>query len=179
MVWEAKKKDHRTGTTIEKPLAVLDYNAYMGGVDKSDMQIHFVECVRKTIKWYKKLFFHFVDMVVLNGYNMYRIKNKKRQTLGEFRIELVRELIGKYGKNLGCGRRTSSNYHPKRLIDRHFPSLIPYAEGSAPKQLTCVVCSHSVRKEKKRSKSRYECIDCKVGLCVNNCFRDYHTLLHF
>lgn len=174
-----KKKDHRTNAIIEKPLAVIDYNANMGGVDKSDMQIHFVECVRKTMKWYKKLFFHLIDMTVLNAYNMYRIKNKKRQTLGEFRIELVRQLIGKYGKNLGTGRRTSSNHHPKRLIDRHFPSLIPYEEGKAAKQLTCVVCSQSVLKERKRSKSRYECIDCNVGLCVNGCFKVYHTLLHF
>ncbi len=32
-----KKKDHHTNEIIEKPLAVLDYNANMGGVDKSDM----------------------------------------------------------------------------------------------------------------------------------------------
>ncbi|KAG4071321.1 hypothetical protein HA402_004025 [Bradysia odoriphaga] len=110
---------------------------------------------------------------------MYRIKNKKKQTLGEFRIEVVRQLLEKYGKDYGAGRRTSTSHHPRRLIDRHFPSLIPYAEGSAPKQLTCVVCSQSVRKVKKRSKSRFECVDCNVGLCVNDCFRDYHTLLHF
>lgn len=178
-VGPAKKKDPLTKQTIFKPLAVLDYNANMGGVDKSDMQIHFVDCARKTMKWYKKLFFHLLDMSVLNSFNMYRIKNKKRQTLGEFRIELVRQLIEKYGQNLGSGRRTSSNHHPKRLIDRHFPSLISYEKGKTPKQLACVVCSQSVRKERKRSKSRYECRDCNVGLCVTDCFREYHTLLHF
>lgn len=179
-VGPTKKKDPLTNATIEKPLAVLDYNANMGGVDKSDMQIHFVDCARKTMKWYKKLFFHLLDMSLLNSYNMYRIKNnKKRQTLGEFRIELVRQLIEKYGQSRGSGRRTSSNHHPKRLIDRHFPSLIFYEEGKTPKQLTCVVCSQSVRKEKKRSKTRYECSDCNVVLCITDCFREYHTLLHF
>lgn len=178
---QTKKKDHRTGAIIEKPLAIIDYNANMGGVDKSDMQIHFIECARKTVKWYKKVFFHLVDMVLLNAFNMYRIKNKKRQTLGEFRIELVRQIIEKYGTNpgSGSGRRISSYQHPKRLEERHFPSLIPFGAGSAPKQLTCVVCSHSVRKERKRSKSRYECVDCNVGLCINGCFKEYHTLLHF
>lgn len=168
-----KKKDHHTNATIEKPLAVIDYNANMGGVDKSDMQIwsnpqnvsiHFVDCSRKTKKWYKKVFFHMLDVAVFNAYNMYRIKNKKKQTLGEFRL---RQLIEKYGENLGTGRRTSSNHHPKRLIDRHFSSLIPYEKGQ------------SVRKERKRSKTRYECIDCNVGLCVADCFKEYHTLLHF
>lgn len=131
------------------------------------------------MKWYKILFFHLLDMTVLNAYNMYRIKNKKkRQTLGEFRIELIRQLIEKYCKIVGSGRKATSD-HLKRLIDRHFPSLIPYEEGKAPKQLTCVVCSQSVRKERKRSKSRYECIDCNVGLCINDCFREYHTLLHY
>lgn len=37
---QTKKKDHRTGTIIENPLAIIDYNANMGGVDKSDMQMH-------------------------------------------------------------------------------------------------------------------------------------------
>lgn len=174
-----KKKNHLTNEIVEKPLAVIDYNANMGGVDKSDMQIHFIESVRKTIKWYKKLFFHLLDMTVLNAYNMHRIKEKKRQTLGEFRIELVRQLIEKYGKDFSSERRSTSAPHPKRLIDRHFPSLIPYEKGKTPKQLTCVVCSQSVRKDRKRSKTRYECVDCNVGLCVSGCFKEYHTLSHY
>jgi len=40
-----------------KPNSVIDYNANMGLVDKSDMQISFNTTSRKSIKWYKKFFF--------------------------------------------------------------------------------------------------------------------------
>ena len=42
-----------------KPVAVLDYNKYKTGVDRSD-QMSYYSFERKTIKWGKKLFFSFV-----------------------------------------------------------------------------------------------------------------------
>ena len=50
------KIDYTTGEQIQKPISVKDYNENMGAVDRSDMQISYVECVRKTVKWYRKLF---------------------------------------------------------------------------------------------------------------------------
>lgn len=114
-----KKVDHRTGDIIKKPLAIIDYNAYMGAVDKSDMQISFVECVRKSIKWYKKFFFHLLDMTVFNSCIMYELKTGKKHNLNDYRKQLIREIIEKYGTYLGTGRRTSSFPDPKRLTDRH------------------------------------------------------------
>jgi len=46
---------------------VIDYNANMGLVDKSDMQISCNTTSRKSIKWYKKFFFHLLDMLGLNS----------------------------------------------------------------------------------------------------------------
>jgi len=40
-----------------KPLMVIDYNQHMGLVDKSDMQMSFSDTTRRSMKWYKKLFF--------------------------------------------------------------------------------------------------------------------------
>ncbi|KAJ8976674.1 hypothetical protein NQ317_004757 [Molorchus minor] len=51
------KKDFRTKEPIKKPACIVDYNANMGAVDRSDMMLSSTECVRKTVKWYKKLFF--------------------------------------------------------------------------------------------------------------------------
>lgn len=55
-------KQRRDGTPILKPSPVLDYNKYMGGVDKGDQVIHYYSVARKSIKWYKKLFFHILDV---------------------------------------------------------------------------------------------------------------------
>lgn len=92
----------------------------------------------------------------------------------------MRELLQKYCKYIGPGRRISVNPHPKRLIDRHFPSLVPWKiNGKKSRQRNCVVCSHSVRKEKLRSSTLYQCDVCDVGLCVIDCFKEYHLVLNY
>lgn len=177
-----KKKNYKDDKTIWKPLAIIDYNANMGPIDKSDMQISFAECVRKSVKWYKKFFFHLVDITVFNCNIMATIKSGQKCSLGKFRNELIRKLLAKYGQIQTPKQRTNlaaSTPHPKRLIDRHFPTKIPSDGSSRLKTRTCFVCSHSKKKEIKRSSSRFECVDCNVGLCVSECFKEYHTLLHF
>lgn len=59
------KKDHH-GNQVNKPLSVLKYNENMGDIDKTDMLLSLIQCVR-TIKWYKKLIFHLVDLSLLNA----------------------------------------------------------------------------------------------------------------
>lgn len=41
----------------------MDYNANMGVVNIADMQLSFIESGRKCIEWYKKLFFHILDIM--------------------------------------------------------------------------------------------------------------------
>ncbi len=63
-----KKMDRTTGEKCLKPECITSYNANMGAIDKTDMLLSSVKCVRRTMKWYKKLFFHLVDMSLLNAY---------------------------------------------------------------------------------------------------------------
>ncbi|KAJ8369425.1 hypothetical protein SKAU_G00094530 [Synaphobranchus kaupii] len=63
--------DHFTGEPKVKPACVLDYNKKMGAVDRADMITSFVDCARKSTKWYKKLFFHLLDTAVLNAYTVH------------------------------------------------------------------------------------------------------------
>ncbi len=69
------KIDHTTGNEKIKPQCVLDYNKKMGAVDKVDMMDSFVGCTRKSLKWYKKLFFQFVDLAVHNAFIVYKVKH--------------------------------------------------------------------------------------------------------
>lgn len=50
------KVDYK-GNTIMKPKCVLEY-IYMGSVDKTDKLLSLVECLRKNVKRYKKIYFH-------------------------------------------------------------------------------------------------------------------------
>ncbi|XP_069157023.1 piggyBac transposable element-derived protein 4-like [Procambarus clarkii] len=63
---------------VYKPDCVLYYNINMCLVDKSDLMVGTVKCVQKTLKWTKKVFFHLVDMSMLNSYNMYLVKTGRK-----------------------------------------------------------------------------------------------------
>ncbi|KAJ8375926.1 hypothetical protein SKAU_G00065060 [Synaphobranchus kaupii] len=69
---QSGRLDHFTGEPKVKPACVLDYNKKMGAVDRADMITSFVDCARKSTKWYKKLFFHLLDTAVLNAYTVHR-----------------------------------------------------------------------------------------------------------
>ncbi len=66
------KVDHVTGERKIKPHCVLEYNKKMGAVDRADMVKGFLECARKTRKWYKKIFFYLLDTAVLNSHIVHR-----------------------------------------------------------------------------------------------------------
>ena len=55
-----------------KPKMIVEYNKHMGAVNKCDMQLSFTETIRKCMKWYKKLFAHFVDLTVYNAHILYK-----------------------------------------------------------------------------------------------------------
>ena len=47
-----------------KPMAVQEYNDYMSGVHKSNQLLQYYSMNRKTVKWWKKFFFHFCNYVL-------------------------------------------------------------------------------------------------------------------
>ncbi len=172
------KIDHKKQTPVIKPRCIIDYNLNMGSVDKVDMMLSSIDCMRKSIKWYKKLFFQIVDYCILNAHAMYKVKTGSSIRLADFQLELIRLLIEKY-KDEGTRRgiRLPTKDTPIRLTARHFPKLVkPQPGGKKNRQRTCIVCSHTSLGSRKRSETRYECSECNVGLCVINCFEKYHTL---
>ncbi len=74
------KVDHVTGERKVKPHCVLEYNKKMGAVDRADMVKGFLECARKTRKWYKKIFFYLLDTAVLNSHIVHRQLSGKKFT---------------------------------------------------------------------------------------------------
>jgi len=51
-----------------KPQIVMDYNHHMGYVDKGDRKTNSYSISRRTFKWTKKLFFHLLNLAILNSY---------------------------------------------------------------------------------------------------------------
>lgn len=113
------------------------------------MQITVVESVRKIVKWYKKIFFHLMDLSILNAYILLKLKHSKMIRFGDFRIQLIRETIERYGQPKGPSGRPTIGDKPIRLAARHFPSLVPSTATRKAAQRYCIVCSHTSRREKK------------------------------
>ncbi|XP_062515599.1 UPF0746 protein DDB_G0281095-like [Corticium candelabrum] len=91
--------------TISRPEAISDYNSHMGGVDKSDQMIKYYEVLHKSLKYWKKIFLHMIDLVVFNSYIMFtalqeqhpqdeRLKRRGQYRQKDFRCELIRGLAG-------------------------------------------------------------------------------------
>ena len=61
------KKDGRR-INFNFPVAIKDYNTYMGGVDKADMLISSYGLSRKSKKWWHRIFFGSIDRALCNAF---------------------------------------------------------------------------------------------------------------
>ena len=170
--------DHSTHTFIHKPEAVIVYNQNMRLVDKSDSMISSVHCSRKTMKWYKKMFFHLIDCAVLNAHILYQVNTGEKPTLHDFTREVVRQLLEQNSEPLATAgrRRASHGDEPTRLTGRHFPKTIPPTTAKKYAQRPCHVCRTTTLRPKTRKDTRYMCVPCDTALCLEPCFEQYHTL---
>ncbi|KAJ8918212.1 hypothetical protein NQ315_014080 [Exocentrus adspersus] len=112
---------------VYKPQMVLDYSQNMGAVDRTDMLQSSIESVRKSVKWYKKLFFHLLDMPLLNAHTIYKIKTGEAISIADFQVKLVKEILEHYSTpNLRISRGTlgETSDNPLRLVGRHFISKL-------------------------------------------------------
>ncbi|XP_050686707.1 chimeric ERCC6-PGBD3 protein-like [Eriocheir sinensis] len=89
----ARRRQRGTGIRLQKPQAINDYNVNMRLVDKKDQVVASAECARKTMRWYKKFFFHLLDLVLYNSNIVYKELTGKVEHREEFCTELARELI--------------------------------------------------------------------------------------
>jgi len=155
-----------------KPHIVEWYNRHMGYVDSSDRMADSYLVSQHTFKWTTKLFFHFLDLTVLNSWILLSSCGAK-YTRQDFRLLLVRNLIEEAGKSQDCptprlvGRPSAAATNVLRLESCHNK----HWQAKSSTQLRCRVCSsHGQRKG-----TMYKCARCDVGLCVVPCFEEYHT----
>ncbi|WKY06417.1 hypothetical protein Q1695_006534 [Nippostrongylus brasiliensis] len=90
-----------------KPMVVVDYNKMKGFVDPSDQIAAYISFVRKTAKWYIRLFFHLLTQTALvNAWFLYSEKVKKIR-INYFKELIVGDLLYKDSNNVSTRRSTS------------------------------------------------------------------------
>ena len=155
-----------------KPHIMEWYNWHMGYVNNSDRMAKSYSMSRRTFKWTTKLFFHFLDVTVLNS----RIPLSScgaKYTHWNFRPFLVRNLIEEAGKSQDCptprlvGRPSSVAKNVLRLESHH--------NKHWPAKSSIQFCCHLCSSRGQRKGTVYKCARCDVGLCVASYFEEYHT----
>lgn len=166
-----------TEKNVMKPAIVIDYNLKMGGVDRADQALVCYSTTRKRQKrYYLTIFRHLLDMAIWNAFTLQK-KQLRNVDNYNFRMNLVERIFEKFHITppQPAKRQKLESGCPLRLSARHFPDLVTSTSSKKNASRRCAVCSM----KKIRRESRYQCTECDVGLCVQPCFRIYHTATKF
>jgi len=81
-----------------KPQYIIDYNNTMDVVDKVDF-LYILNSARKSLKWYKKVFFHLLDLAVYNTFVLYNRVTERNLFFANFHLCLIKQIFKKYHSN--------------------------------------------------------------------------------
>ena len=168
----SRKQKDGTIVEIQCPSALPQYNLYMNGVDMADQNRTQYSSCRKSIKWWKYLFWFVFDTCVANSlillnsspnHQMQTSSGKEKKHINlEFRKALAKQMIGSFQSK----RKRKAQQELAVADDAdHWPEK--------RKAGRCRECS----KKGKRSEPRTGCSVCDVNLCIGDCYKDYHLAL--
>ena len=166
---------------VKQPMAIHKYNAFMNRVDKSH-QILNTNVLSKCVRWWKTLFFHMIDIALVNGYILFQshrknnpdnelLKRPQRYCLQNFREKVLRSLakLEEYGIPKLDWRKPPS-IEPSVYETVHIPTF-------SIEKRNCKVCYKDLKRELK-VKSYCSAPQCSVYIyCINdkNCFAIWHS----
>ena len=170
------KRNYNTEELMRKPKCIVNYKSSIGAVDKCDMVISSIKSIRKSKKWYKKYFFHLLDIAIWNSYCLYKYKTGKDIPVAAFHFGLIRQILQKYLKdNFRQSTPRSVDKYPSRLTGRHIPVIYTREKTKRKSGLrNCIVCS----KDGVQRQIHSQCKTYEVGLCAYPCFETFHTKLY-
>lgn len=190
-------KSKKTKVDIPCPFVVKEYNKHMGGVDLLDSIMGRYKILIRSKKWYFRIFYHIIDMVLANSWLLYRRVQEKRKTkkemhkeekilmFSEFRSEIALCLckVGSAQYKRKSGRPLAESVQQQLLSKRkkgqtvHVPPKEVRMDGvfhipivkSSRQRCKLPTCKHL---------SYIQCEKCGVHLCLNknnNCFKTFHV----
>lgn len=172
--WDRKKKEI---IGVSRPFAVtIYYNKYMGGVDLIDRMIAHYPHGFKNKKWYLRLFFHFVNMSLVNSWLCYREKVGNMPLL-TFKAAVATTLI-QIGTSLQNKRgRPSCEEGPvkkKRAPSKKAASQVKFDGLEHYPQKVETKQAPRCHDRQCRRRTRYICSKCREPVCPE-CMKNFHT----
>ena len=186
-------KNNYLGQIIMKPVVIQQYNKFMGSVGNSDNLLANYLTL-KSLKSYRKLLLHLINIVVLNSYILNKKYGVKKMT-----HSCYREYIAKYllTTSLETAKGTKKKIPvpidniPLRFTGRHFISKFESVPGSKHKTWTrkwrvCNFTAEQFELEGHRGLilqleySSYDCHMCgEITVCISSCFEIFHTVNNY
>jgi len=172
-----------------KPHVNADYNAYMGGVDRSDQHKSYYSVGRKSKKWWRYVMWYILNVSIYNAYFVWKqsvplgrspaqMAARKKMTHRLFRFELIEQLIAGYAMNQhrpGAMRASRIRPAATMIASNAISHLCVKIQGRGRQ---CVQCKATGRKTPKGHpvESGFMCADCgDIALCKGECFTRYHS----
>ena len=176
----------RDGNLIQKPTCINAYNVNMGGVDLMDQQLDGIDTLRKSYKWYKKLFLRLVMQCSLSAHKLYKLQGGKDVFL-YFLLEVCTQMLLNAPRLERPVRRPAIDNIARLTGRNHWPGRRETPEEwkkSKSKTKNCRVCFAKGKKTPagKDIKTVWICKGCpgEPGLCIEKeCFEEYHTKFDF
>ncbi|CAF2117128.1 unnamed protein product [Rotaria magnacalcarata] len=103
---------------ISCPLAIVQYNKYMGGVDLSDQKIKYYTIDRKSKRNWMRIFFHFLGMSLVNSFIYYKNLSNSNITTVEYISSISTALISNYFSRKRIERPLAISNHKKVRIEK-------------------------------------------------------------
>ena len=169
---------------IDCPAIIREYNCHMGGVDLMDGLLGRYHIRLKTCKWTLRLFYHFIDMAMVNAYLLHKRIHKETPSLPVFRAQVAAVLCVNESIKKHPGRPTSASkqkempsvnpnkrtYIPEPDIRfdglNHMPDILDRSGKRMCKNKGC------------KSETQFFCTKCNLNLCLSatkKCFQEFHT----
>ena len=183
---QVKRKTRTAGVwstkVIRQPQAIATYNKYMNAVDRSDQKLATNNVLRKCIKWWKTLFFHLIDIAVVNGFILFQehqaqfpdveeLHRPSEFSLVHFREEIVRQICGFPEYSDPPARSSARSVDPHKFESAHIPVFVEERKN-------CVVCYKQGRGQLRvQSKcSAEQCGGKHMHVTKDkNCFLEFHS----
>lgn len=171
------------------PFIVKQYNTFMGGVDILDAYLAYYRTHIRSKKYYLRLFFHLLDLAVVNSWLLYRrdcdslaVPRHKQKDQLAFKLALASYLCkhGKIASGEKRGRPSSIQREYQNKKKRGPTKPIPEVEIRRDQTGHFPVVMETRQRCKRPSckgQTVFKCIKCQVHLCLNknsNCFMEFH-----
>ncbi|XP_038157198.1 piggyBac transposable element-derived protein 2-like [Cyprinodon tularosa] len=149
-------KKEQAKISVQRPYSVALYNQHMGGVDLVDQCVAMYPHRRRNKRWYIRVFFHFLDVTVVNAWRLYLMSGLEKMNLLIFKFSVARVLINSgSGQQKGKGRPSGTPPPAKCRAVTKLPREIRFSAGNHWPELTQVKNSNRCHDAACTRKTKY------------------------